>query len=171
MPVLQRPNGCTVRERARHARGGSAKVSSRRSGAPGAMGRARAARQEVEVSADCLDMLTRLLVAEPGARMNMEQIKVHRWFQRGLPPGALEMNDFLLQGLADMDEVVQPAPARPACPAPPPACLPCLRPPAVPGARGLAACVVCLVADGRMCASPPSGEHGAGDLGMRPSRA
>lgn len=73
--------------------------------------------QEVEVSADCLDMLTRLLVAEPGARMTMEQIKVHRWFQRGLPPGALEMNDFLLQGLADMDEVVQPAPGQPACPA------------------------------------------------------
>jgi len=70
------------------------------------------------------------------------------------------MNDFLLQGLADMDEVVPPAPARPACPAPPPACLPCLRPPAVPGARGLAACVVAV-----------SGEHGAGDLGMRPSRA
>jgi hypothetical protein len=105
------------------------------------MGRARGARQEVEVSADCLDMLTRLLVAEPGARMNMEQIKVQRWFQRGLPPGALEMNDFLLQGLADMDKVVQPAPpARPwlACPPRTAACSPALPPvPAVPVTRAL----------------------------------
>lgn len=61
--------------------------------------------QEVEVSADCLDILTRLLVADPGARMSMAEIKVHRWFQRGLPPGALEMNDFLLQALTDMEEV------------------------------------------------------------------
>ncbi len=60
------------------------------------------------MSADCLDMLTRLLVAEPSARMSMGEIKVHRWFQRGLPPGALEMNDFLLQSLTDMDEVLAP---------------------------------------------------------------
>ena len=60
------------------------------------------------MSADCLDMLTRLLVAEPSARMSMGEIKVHRWFQRGLPPGALEMNDFLLQSLTDMDEVLTP---------------------------------------------------------------
>ena len=57
------------------------------------------------MSADCLDILTRLLVADPGARMSMAEIKVHRWFQRGLPPGALEMNDFLLQALTDMEEV------------------------------------------------------------------
>lgn len=61
--------------------------------------------QDVEVSADCLDILTRVLVAQPGERMSMDEIKTHRWFLKGLPPGALEMNDFLLQGLASQEEV------------------------------------------------------------------
>lgn len=61
--------------------------------------------QEVDVSADCLDILTRVLVAQPSSRMSMEQIKTHPWFLKGLPPGALEMNDFLLQGLANQEEV------------------------------------------------------------------
>ena len=61
--------------------------------------------QDVEVSADCLDMLTRVLVAAPPERMSMDEIKTHRWFMKGLPPGALEMNDFLLQGLANQEEV------------------------------------------------------------------
>ncbi len=57
------------------------------------------------MSADCLDILTRVLVAQPSARMSMEEIKTHPWFLKGLPPGALEMNDFLLQGLANQEEV------------------------------------------------------------------
>lgn len=57
------------------------------------------------MSADCLDILTRVLVASPAERMSMEQIKTHHWFLKGLPPGALEMNDFLLQGLANQEEV------------------------------------------------------------------
>ena len=61
--------------------------------------------QDVDVSADCLDILTRVLVAQPSQRMNMEEIKTHPWFLKGLPPGALDMNDFLLQGLADQEEV------------------------------------------------------------------
>ena len=64
--------------------------------------------QEVEVSVDCLDILTRVLVASPGDRMSMDEIKTHAWFLKGLPPGALEMNDFLLQGLANQEEVSQP---------------------------------------------------------------
>lgn len=59
---------------------------------------------DVEVSADCLDILTRVLVAQPSQRMTMEEIKTHPWFLKGLPPGALDMNDFLLQGLADQEE-------------------------------------------------------------------
>ena len=55
--------------------------------------------QNVEVSADCLDMLTKVLVAEPSQRMSMEDIKCHRWFLAGLPPGALDMNEFLLRGM------------------------------------------------------------------------
>ena len=61
--------------------------------------------QNPSVSADCLDMLERVLVAEPSKRISMEQIKTHRWFTKGLPPGALEMNEYLLQGLSTMDDV------------------------------------------------------------------
>ena len=57
------------------------------------------------MSAECLDILTRVLVAPPSERMTMEEIKTHPWFLKGLPPGALEMNDFLLQGLANQEEV------------------------------------------------------------------
>lgn len=57
------------------------------------------------MSADCLDILTRVLVAQPSERMSMDEIKTHPWFLKGLPPGALEMNDFLLQGLASQEEV------------------------------------------------------------------
>ena len=62
------------------------------------------------MSADCLDILTRVLVAQPSERMSMDEIKTHRWFLKGLPPGALEMNDFLLQGLASQEEVRARAP-------------------------------------------------------------
>ena len=61
--------------------------------------------QNPSVSADCLDILERVLVAEPSKRISMEQIKTHRWFTKGLPPGALEMNEYLLQGLSTMDDV------------------------------------------------------------------
>lgn len=44
-------------------------------------------------------MLTRVLVAPPGDRLSMEDIKQHPWFLQGLPPGALDMNEFLLRGM------------------------------------------------------------------------
>lgn len=44
-------------------------------------------------------------MADPTRRISMEEIKTHKWFTRGLPPGALEMNEFLLQGLSTMDDV------------------------------------------------------------------
>ena len=44
-------------------------------------------------------------MADPQRRISMEEIKTHKWFTRGLPPGALEMNEFLLQGLSTMDDV------------------------------------------------------------------
>lgn len=53
----------------------------------------------VEVSPDCLDILTKVLVAEPAQRLGMDDIKTHRWFLTGLPPGALDMNEFLLKGM------------------------------------------------------------------------
>ena len=61
--------------------------------------------QNSGVSRECLDMLTRVLVAEPRDRLSMDDIKTHAWFVRGLPPGALEMNEFLLQSLASLEDV------------------------------------------------------------------
>ena len=65
--------------------------------------------QEVPVSEDCLDMLRRVLVANPSQRLNMDQIRAHRWFRGSLPPGALEMNRFLINGFGPMDEVCTPS--------------------------------------------------------------
>jgi hypothetical protein len=55
-----------------------------------------------------MDLLTRVLVADPAQRITMEDIKRHPWFLRGLPPGALEMNDVLISsdpGQPDLDQV------------------------------------------------------------------
>lgn len=64
--------------------------------------------QNPGVSPECIDMLKRILVADPRQRLGMDEIKQHAWFTRGLPPGALEMNEFLLQGLGTMDDVRKP---------------------------------------------------------------
>lgn len=61
--------------------------------------------QQPQVSSECLDILKRILVADPNQRISMEEVKQHVWFSTGLPPGALEMNKFLLQGLTTMDDV------------------------------------------------------------------
>ncbi|KAK9834462.1 hypothetical protein WJX74_002218 [Apatococcus lobatus] len=62
---------------------------------------------DVPVSEDCLDILRRVLVANPSQRLNMDQIRAHRWFRGSLPPGALEMNKFLINGFGPMDEFCQ----------------------------------------------------------------
>lgn len=51
------------------------------------------------MSKDCLDILTHMLVAVPSDRLSMDAIKTHPWFLAGLPPGALDMNEFLLRGM------------------------------------------------------------------------
>jgi serine/threonine-protein kinase SRK2 len=58
---------------------------------------------DVAVSADCADLLTRLLVADPGARLPMEAIKRHPWFLQELPPGALDMNEYYLKAPPVLD--------------------------------------------------------------------
>ena len=50
----------------------------------------------VAMSADCRNLLSRILVADPGARMTVPHILAHPWFLRGLPPGVAEMNDRLV---------------------------------------------------------------------------
>ena len=55
------------------------------------------------MSGDCLNILTRMLVASPTDRLSMELIKTHPWFLAGLPPGALDMNEFLLRGMEPLN--------------------------------------------------------------------
>uniref|UniRef100_A0A7S0WYC6 Protein kinase domain-containing protein n=1 Tax=Chlamydomonas leiostraca TaxID=1034604 RepID=A0A7S0WYC6_9CHLO len=47
---------------------------------------------DVPISPECRDLLSRLLVAEPSRRLNMDQIAQHPWFLQNLPPDALTMN-------------------------------------------------------------------------------
>lgn len=39
----------------------------------------------LKVSAECQDLLSRIFVADPARRYNIEQIKQHPWFRRNLP--------------------------------------------------------------------------------------
>ena len=60
---------------------------------------------DVPVSAECADLLTRVLVADPHVRLSMDDIKRHPWFNQDLPGGALQMNDFYLQAPPFLDMV------------------------------------------------------------------
>ena len=50
----------------------------------------------VAMSADCRDLLSRVLVADPARRITVPAILRHAWFLRGLPDGVAEMNDRLV---------------------------------------------------------------------------
>ena len=45
------------------------------------------------VSAECCDLLARVLVADPAARATVPEIMRHPWFSAGLPSDASAMND------------------------------------------------------------------------------
>lgn len=47
-----------------------------------------------QVSTECLDLLTRILVADPERRLSMTAIQTHPWFRIGLPKGTEDMNRF-----------------------------------------------------------------------------
>ncbi len=49
------------------------------------------------VSPSAQDLLRELLVADPNARLSIEGVMRHPWFNIGLPAGVLEMNDALLE--------------------------------------------------------------------------
>lgn len=51
---------------------------------------------DVPISADCRDLLERLIVADPAKRLRMEEIQAHPWFRANLPGDALSMNDHCL---------------------------------------------------------------------------
>ena len=50
----------------------------------------------VAMSANCRDLLSRILVADPAHRITVPAILRHAWFLRGLPDGVAEMNDRLV---------------------------------------------------------------------------
>ena len=50
----------------------------------------------VDISDDCRDLLSRMMVADPGSRLSMQQIQRHPWFVANLPPDALLMNENFL---------------------------------------------------------------------------
>ena len=60
---------------------------------------------DVPVSPSCIDLVRRILVADPAKRLSMEGIKRHPWFLKDLPPGALDMNDFYLQAPPFLEQV------------------------------------------------------------------
>lgn len=59
----------------------------------------------VQVSAECKDLLTRLLVADSEQRLSMEDIKNHSWFTHALPSGAIQMNDWYMREANGINEV------------------------------------------------------------------
>ncbi|GMH38050.1 hypothetical protein BSKO_05934 [Bryopsis sp. KO-2023] len=52
----------------------------------------RPGRRAKEVSAECRDLLSKLLVKSPAGRIALPEIKQHPWFMHELPEGSLEYN-------------------------------------------------------------------------------
>jgi len=65
------------------------------------------------VSAECKDLLTRLLVADSERRLSMQEIKGHPWFRHALPGGATEMNDWYMKEASGIEEVRSCTPGPP----------------------------------------------------------
>ncbi len=56
------------------------------------VGQKYATPREVPVSADCLDILNRMLTPDPAKRIKLESIMTHVWFTTSLPAQAANMN-------------------------------------------------------------------------------
>lgn len=46
----------------------------------------------IQLSAECLDLLSKLLVVDPNQRYTVPQIQAHPWYQLYLPAGVADMN-------------------------------------------------------------------------------
>ena len=51
----------------------------------------------VRVSAECRDLLGRILVADPATRITLAGIQQHAWFLAALPDGCQDMNARMLE--------------------------------------------------------------------------
>ena len=47
----------------------------------------------IPVSAECKDLISKILVADVGKRLTIEAIQAHPWYQKDLPPGVTSMNE------------------------------------------------------------------------------
>lgn len=47
----------------------------------------------IPVSEDCKDLISKVLVADVGKRLTIEQIQAHPWYKVDLPPGVTSMNE------------------------------------------------------------------------------
>lgn len=50
---------------------------------------------QVKATKDCRNILSRILVAQPGKRITIPEIQRHPWYLKDLPPGVVDMNDHL----------------------------------------------------------------------------
>jgi hypothetical protein len=57
---------------------------------------------QVHLSAECLHLISRMIVPDPQSRMALEQIMVHPWFLQDLPAGTLGMNTAYLNHPRDL---------------------------------------------------------------------
>eukprot|EP00955_Chlamydomonas_euryale_P067046 359724-Chlamydomonas_euryale.AAC.2 len=57
------------------------------------------------LSKPCVDLLTRLLMRDPAARISMRELQAHPWFVESLPEDALRMNEQLLAGASAQQRV------------------------------------------------------------------
>jgi len=49
--------------------------------------------ENIPVSSDCRDLISKILVADVSKRLTIEQIQAHPWYQVDLPPGVTSMNE------------------------------------------------------------------------------
>lgn len=54
------------------------------------------------VSYECLNLFSRIFVADPSQRLSLSELMQHPWFLESLPSGVLEMNDRLCQATNDL---------------------------------------------------------------------
>ena len=50
---------------------------------------------QVKTTKECRNILSRILVAQPGKRITIPEIQRHPWYLKDLPPGVVDMNDHL----------------------------------------------------------------------------
>ena len=50
---------------------------------------------QVKATKECRNILSRILVAQPGKRITIPEIQRHPWYLKDLPPGVVDMNDHL----------------------------------------------------------------------------